>query len=440
MQNTKQTLALSIVKRLTDNGFEALFAGGYVRNMLLGLRNDDDIDIATNASPADITSLFNHTVGVGEHFGVMLVIMQNISFEVATFRSDSESLDGRHPREVIFSDARSDASRRDFTINGLFYDPLTKKVLDYVAGEKDLKAGIIRTIGEPALRFKEDFLRLLRAIRFAARFSFVIEPATREALKKNARHITQVSRERIFQEMNKMLIGPHPDKALLLLEDSGLLSVILPEVHALKGVEQPPDFHPEGDVFTHTVKTLAYLQNASQTTAWSALLHDIGKPETISHTDRIRFNNHSRVGARMAQAILQRLKSSRSLINRVHDCIDNHMNFINVQNMRLATLKKFLSRQTFEDELALHYADCLASHRNIDNYTFLINAKKTMDEKSLLPQPLLRGKDLIKLGFTPGPIFGRILDTVYDLQLDEKVTTTEEAYDWVQKHRDEMMK
>jgi len=435
----KKELALSIVKRLTDEGYQALFAGGYVRDMVLGLQHDQDIDIATDATPTTVASLFRHTVGVGEHFGVMLVIKKNIPFEVVTFRSDGESTDGRHPREVTFSDAKTDALRRDFTINGLFYDPLKKKVLDFVNGKKDLKAGIIRTIGDPNLRFREDYLRLLRAVRFAARFSFTIKTKTWKALKDTVQNIKQISRERIFQEMNKMLIGPNPERAVTLLDDSGLLAVILPEVHALKGIDQPKAFHPEGDVFTHTVKTLSFLQNPSPVLAWSALLHDIGKPATFSHTDRIRFNNHGRVSALMAKQVLKRLKSSRLLLNQVYDCIDNHMNFINVTKMRLSTLKKFLSRNTLADELELHRADCLASHGNIENYMFLISKKKELDETALKPEPLLSGKDLIALGLSPGPVFGIILDTVYDLQLDEKITTPEEARQWVQMHKKELL-
>jgi len=434
MKKIKEKIALSIANHLTNNGFQALYAGGYVRDMLLGIKNDEDIDIATNATPSSITSLFHHTVGVGEHFGVILVIEKNLPFEVATFRMDGASKDGRHPEKVTFSDAKTDALRRDFTINGLFYDPLKKEVLDYVNGIKDLDAGIVRTIGDPHLRFKEDYLRLLRAIRFAARFSFTIEGKTWEALKGTANNIIQVSQERIFQEMNKMLCGPHPDKAVAILEDSGLHAVILPEVHALKGVDQPQDFHPEGDVFTHTIKTLSFLQDHTPVAAWSALLHDIGKPATFTNTDRIRFNNHGRISALMAKKILKRMKSSRTLINRVYDCIDNHMNFINVPKMRLSTLKKFLSRSTLKEELELHRADCLASHGNIDNYTFLINKKKVIDETVLKPEPLLRGKDLIELGFTPGPVFGVILNKVYDLQLDEKINTPEDARCWVQKH------
>lgn len=435
MNDKKYELAISIVNRLTDNGYLALFAGGYVRDMLLGLEHDDDIDIATNATPSAITSLFNHVVGVGEHFGVMLVVKDNIPFEVATFRSDGATVDGRHPDGVCFSDAPTDAQRRDFTINGLFYDPIKKEVQDYVNGTADLKSGIIRTIGDPNLRFKEDYLRLLRAVRFAARFSFSIEPQTWSSLMDNVQHITAISQERIFQELTKMLTGNHPDHAVMLLERAGLLKHILPEVQALKGVEQPSDFHPEGDVFTHTIKAISMLNNPSQTLAWSALLHDIGKPATFSNTDRIRFNNHDRVSALMAKRALQRLKSSRLLVDAVYDCIENHMNFINVQKMRLATLKKFLSRPTFDDELELHRADCLASHGMIDNYNFLLEKKKSFVISELRPEPFLKGKDLIDLNFKPGPIFKFILNRVYELQLEETFSSTQQALDWLIRNR-----
>ena len=440
MKASTKEIATSIVRHLSEKGFQALFAGGYVRNMILGITYNDDIDIATNATPSDISSLFNKVVGVGEHFGVMLVIENNIPFEVATFRTDKGIANGRHPREVTFSDAETDAQRRDFTINGLFYDPIKKKVIDYVQGRKDLEKGIIRTIGSPQLRFEEDYLRLLRAVRFAARLSFTIEPDTWKALRKNAVNITRVSQERIFAELNKMLMGPNSDTALSLLEESGLLGIILPEVHALRGVEQPHAFHPEGDVLNHTIKTLSYLRQPSQTIAWSALLHDIGKPATQSHADRIRFNNHSRISAIMAKEILQRLKSSRSLINSVYECVDNHMNFINVTHMRLSTLKKFLSRPTLQDELELHRADCLASHGNIENLEFLKKRQKEIDKINLRPKPLIRGKDLIELGFEPGPLLGKILNKIYELQLDEKLQTFEEAQGWILKNHKKLQK
>jgi poly(A) polymerase len=435
----KYTIALSIVRRLCSSGHTAVFAGGFVRDMLLENASDSDIDIATSATPQQIAGLFSRVQGVGEHFGVMLVIEQGIAFEVATFRTDVGARDGRHPESVVFSTPHLDAQRRDFTINGLFYDPLADTVLDYVGGEKDLRKGIIRAIGDPDMRFKEDYLRLLRAIRFAARFDFAIASHTWDALCAHAEGIRTIASERIFQELNKMFCGPCAQKALQQLSSCGLCAIVLPEVEALKGVEQPANFHPEGDVFEHTVKALSFLHEPSPILAWSTVLHDIGKPATQSRKsgeDRIRFNNHHRVGARLAMQILKRLHSSRSLAEGVYECIDKHMDFMNVGKMRLSTLKRFLARPTFDDELELHRIDCLASHGNLDNYEFLQKKRCELAQKQVQPEPLLTGKDLISLGLTPGPHFGRILGAAYDLQLEEKLSTAEEARKWAEKNKE----
>jgi len=430
----KRAAALDIVERLMDKGHKALFAGGYVRDMLLGSGEKGDIDIVTDATPQEVVRLFANTVAVGARFGVIVVVHRRIPFEVATFRSDVGVGNGRHPSAVSFTDARHDAFRRDFTINGMFYDPHVEKVLDYVEGRKDLKAKVIRAIGEPEARFREDYLRLLRAVRFAARFGFSIERATWEALQSHAPHITEISAERIFAEYDRMLRQPHPDRALSLLSESGLLQSTIPEVADLIGVEQPPEFHPEGDVFTHTVKALSLMApDPTATLAWSVLLHDIGKKVTMRKADRIRFNNHHQAGARMAIAILKRLRASNSLIDTVASCIDNHMNFMNVSGMRLATLKKLLSRPTIEDELELHRVDCLASHGNLDNYYFVKDRLAAFVRERVKPAPVLRGHDLMGLGLQPGPLFGKILKEVYDLQLDEKVKTRDEALDYVKK-------
>jgi len=405
-QEIKFEAALGIVKRLIENGCQAVFAGGYVRDMLLGLHGTGDIDIATDATPQTVAALFSRVQPVGEHFGVMLVIERGVPFEVATFRSDVGTIDGRHPREVVFSTAREDAQRRDFTINGLFFDPTKNTVLDYVDGEKDLRKALVRAIGDPEARFKEDYLRLVRAVRFAARFGFEIEAATWEAMKEHAGGIRHIAQERIFQELNKMLTGPHPDRALELLSASSLLALVLPEVETLKGVEQPAEFHPEGDVFTHTVKALSLLEHPSAIAAWSTLLHDIGKPSTMTRRDRVRFNNHHRVGARLARRALERLRASRALIDGVYECIDKHMDFMNV-----------------------------ASHGNLDNYDFLRSRRGELADEQVRPAPLLTGKDLISMGFIPGPVFGRILDELYDLQLEEKLHTAEEAREWVEANR-----
>lgn len=440
MDTRKLEVAIAIVKRLVKKGFESYFAGGYARDQLLGFTNSDDIDIVTSASPKQISEIFDRVIGVGEQFGVMLVVENGYTYELATFRTDIGTSDGRHPQQIIFSDAKTDAQRRDFTINGIFYDPLEDKYFDFVDGTKDLKNGIIRTIGNPDHRFTEDYLRLLRAIRFAARFSFSIEPGTWKSIQQKAAHITKVSPERVFQELNKMLLGPNPEKAFRFLEKSDLLMMVLPEVQSLRGVEQPPEYHPEGDVLTHTLKTLSYLQSPSMVTAWSALLHDIGKPATQTYTDRIRFNNHHYVSAIMARKILNRLRTPRQFITKVCQCIENHMNFMNVTQMRLSTLKKFLARSTIESELELHRADCLASHGNIENYHYLQEKKAQIAKENLQPQPLISGKDLINLGFTPGPIFGRILQTIYDLQLNEKITTSDEAFTWIKENQNELKK
>jgi poly(A) polymerase len=430
----REQLAAEIVQRLREHGHQALFAGGYVRDRLLGLEHAGDIDIATSAAPDAVARMFPRVVNVGESFGVMLVIMRGISFEVATFRSDIGIADGRHPESVVFSDARADAQRRDFTINGMFFDPLTGQVLDYVDGREDLDAGVVRAIGKPSLRFQEDYLRLLRAVRFAARFQFAIESTTWRGLREQAHNIHRVSAERIFQELDKMIRGPHPDTAIELLRHGGLLALILPELAACIDVPQPPEFHPEGDVYTHTILALSFLSSPSQTTAWSVLLHDIGKKPTMAVTDRIRFNNHHRVGAAMAMQVLRRLRSSRALAEAVHGCIDNHMNFMNVQKMRLSTLKRFLARPTIEDELELHRVDCLASHGDISNYVFLRQKQTELAREIIRPEPLVTGKDLIALGLAPGPLFGRIIDAVYELQLDEQLADKQQAIGWVRDH------
>jgi putative nucleotidyltransferase with HDIG domain len=424
----KYTAAIKICTKLLQNGYEALFAGGIVRDMLMEKNTSDDIDIATNAKPSAITELFPHTIPVGAQFGVIIVVEDGLPFEVATFRCDFGTTDGRHPSEIAYTDAKNDAMRRDFTINGLFFNPFSHEVIDYVNGRNDISAGIIRAIGEPEQRFQEDYLRMLRAVRFAARFNFQIDEATWQALCKHAEKIREISVERIFSELNKMLCSSHQRRALNLLDQSGLLPIILPEVAALKGVEQPKQFHPEGDVFAHVKKAMGLLgDNPLSVLAWSTLLHDIGKPVTKSETDRIRFNSHDQVGMKMAQQLLKRFHTSNIFIDEVTTCIANHMNFMQVQKMRLGTLKKFLSRSTIDIELELHRIDCMASHGNCENYHFLKEQLKNIKTAMLKPEPYIHGRDLIALGFKPGPKIGEILSLIYDLQLEEEITTKEEA-------------
>lgn len=427
--------AISIVEKLEKEGFVALFAGGIVRDMIMERPDSSDIDIATNARPETVLRLFPRTVAVGAQFGVIMVMVDDLSFEVATFRSDGVTYDGRHPGKVVYTDSRNDALRRDFTINGMFYDPMQGSIIDYVGGREDISRGIIRAIGDPDTRFREDFLRMLRAIRFAARFGFTIEQNTWDAITDNAEKIVTISAERIFSEVDKMLCSGHPENALDLLDRSGLLKIILPEVAALKGVEQPPQFHPEGDVFDHTRLALKLMPpKPSSVLVWSTLLHDIGKPATmVQAKDRIRFNNHDQLGVRIATGLLKRFRTSNAFLEDVCACIANHMNFMHVRNMKLGTLKKFLSRSTIETELELHRIDCMASHGDCENLDFLRQSREKIREEALKPDPLLRGRDLLKMGLKPGPRFGEILSAVYDAQLDEEISTYEEAIKLVQR-------
>jgi poly(A) polymerase len=430
MPNTQEQYnsAVRVVKTLRDGGFEAFFAGGWVRDRAMGDRAASDIDIATSAAPPDIRRVFGRTVGVGEQFGVMIVLEGGTPFEVATFRTDIGGTDGRHPDSIARADAQNDALRRDFTINGMFFDPASGEVIDYVGGRADIDRRVIRAIGDPSRRFGEDYLRMLRAVRFAARFGFDIEEATLAAIWGNAHRVKNISAERVYAELCKMLTGPNPHKAIELLRDAGLLKHILPEIEGLRGVEQPAQFHPEGDVFTHTVKTLSLLPaSPSAALAWAALLHDIGKPATMTVADRIRFNNHNCVGAKMAVDIMKRLRAPNSLADAAVTMVENHMNFMNVGRMRLSTLKKFLSRETIRDELELHRADCLASHGDLSNYNFVKGKLAGFRAEQIKPKPFVTGKDMLALGHKPGPLFGRVLGAVYDLQLEEKVASREEA-------------
>lgn len=426
--------AFEIAQELAARGYKALYAGGYVRDMVRGAPGKGDVDIATDARPNDIAKMFSQVKAVGAHFGVMLVMRYGIAFEVATFRSDIGCSDGRHPDQVEFTNAREDARRRDFTINGLFYDPMTEQVIDYVHGMDDLQAEIVRAIGNPARRFQEDYLRLLRAVRFAASLGFTIEPATWKAMCQSARGIERIAAERVFIELDKMIRAAGADRALLLLQQSGILQYVLPELAETVDIPQPKQFHPEGTVFMHTVKAISYLDQPSQVCAWATLLHDIGKVDTLTYADRIRFNNHARVGARKARYVLRRLRAPRYLIDAVYTCIDNHMHFIDVQRMKLSNLKKFLARSTIDDELELHRVDCLSSHGNCDNLDYLQQKREEIGREAVKPAPFIKGRDLLALGFSPGPTLGRILDEVYELQLEERVTTRDEALAWVRQH------
>lgn len=426
--------ATDIARRLQQAGHTAYFAGGCVRDELLGL-DPHDYDIATSAKPAEVQKLFPHTQAVGAHFGVILVMEHGRAFEVATFRSDHEYIDGRRPEMVTFSTPEEDAARRDFTINGMFHDPVADKFIDFVGGREDLASQTLRAIGDPVDRFREDKLRLLRAVRFAARFGYQIDPATWDALRVHAADIHAVSAERIREELVKILAHPTRVRGFDLLDQSGLLKEILPEIEKLKGCEQPAQFHPEGDVFVHTRAMLELLApDAPVGVVLSVLFHDIGKPPTFRYhkdEDRIRFSGHDRVGAEMTERVMERLRFSRADAERAVEAVRQHMVFKDVQNMRTAKLKRFMAREGFDEELELHRVDCQSSHGALDNYDFLKAKAEEFANEPLIPPPLVTGHDLMALGWRPGPHFGPMLEAVQTAQLEGTLTTKEEALAWV---------
>ena len=435
---SNKAAAIDIIGKLQEKGHIAYLAGGCVRDMLRG-ETPKDYDIATSALPEEITSIFTKTREVGVHFGVVIVIVKNQAFDVATFRNDGSYKDGRHPEEVTFSTPQDDTARRDFTVNGIFFDPISEKYIDFVEGKSDIDKKVIRAIGEPNLRFQEDHLRLLRAIRFAARFDYEIEAETWNSIKSNASGISKISKERIRDELTKILLNENRVLGFDLLVESGLMEHIIPQILQLKGCEQPPQFHPEGDVFVHTRLMLSLLKDApSIELVLSVLLHDIGKPATYSfdeEADRIRFNGHDKLGAEMSEQILRDLKFSNSIIEDVVQMVANHMTFKDVQKMRQSKLKRFMSRSTFNDEIELHRVDCLGSWGGLDNYDFLNKKMVEFANEPIIPQPLLTGKDLIELGWSPGPDLGQILNSVQDMQLEGKLNSKDEALDWVKSNR-----
>lgn len=428
--NIMKKKALKIIEKLKEKSYKAVFAGGCVRDELLELK-PHDYDIATNATPDQVESLFEKTIPVGKSFGVIIVVVEKEEFEVATFRFDGIYVNGRRPESVSFSSMREDAERRDLTINGMFLDPVKDKVIDFVGGQEDLDKGIVRLIGDPEKRIEEDKLRMLRVIRFATRFDFEIEEATFNVVRKHAHEITQVSSERIFDELKKML-RKNSRRVIDLLFDTDLISHILPEVKAMDGVQQPPQFH-SGDVLEHTLQTLEFLpENASDELLFGALLHDVGKPPTFRvATDRIRFNQHDTVGFEVAKKILKRFKVSNEFSDRVSALVFNHMRFMSVKKMRVAKLKRFLRMENFEEHMALHKADCLASHGGLDNFDFLMEKKEFFPPEEVKPKRLITGHDLIELGFKPGPFFKIVLEAVEDKQLEDEISTKDEAIEFV---------
>jgi poly(A) polymerase len=429
-----EPIAASIVRRLRDAGHVAYYAGGCVRDMLRGVPAKD-YDIAPSARPEEVQKLFPKTVAVGAHFGVICVLEGGAQFEVATFRSDGAYIDGRHPQAVTFSSPREDAERRDFTVNGMFYDPIAAEVIDFVGGRADLERRVLRAIGDAASRFREDRLRMLRAVRFATVLGFEVDPATWDALREHAAEIHDVSAERIREELVRIFLSPNRVRGLDLLDQSGLLGQIIPAMLALKGCEQPPQFHPEGDVWVHTRRMLELLPaEVTVPLVFAVLLHDIGKPPTYSYDPaegRIRFNAHDKVGAGMARAIMERLRFSREEIDATVEAVDQHMVFKDVQKMRVAKLKRFMARPRFEEEMELHRVDCQSSHAMLDNYTFLRAKQEEFANEPLIPPPLVNGGDLIAMGWKPGPKFKEVLEAVQTRQLEGTLTTREEALEWV---------
>lgn len=427
--------ALDVVRTLRGSGHEAYLAGGCVRDMFREIE-PEDYDVASSARPEEVVRLFPKVVEVGARFGVVQVMDQGIPIQVATFRTDGPYEDGRHPSEVSFASLREDVLRRDFTINGMMYDPLQERVVDLVGGQQDLRDGWIRAIGDPRERFQEDHLRMLRAIRFACQLGFRLEAATREAIAQAASQIRRTSGERIREELKKILLSARRREGVRLMHETGLLRQILPEVSACVGVEQPPEFHPEGDVFTHTLLALEKLEKPSWELCLGLLLHDIGKPPTFQKPeldatgkpkDRIRFPEHDRVGAQMAEAICDRLRLSREEKERVVFVVDRHMVFKDVRQMRESTRKRLLAHPYFPILAELHRADCLASHGKLGEYEFCQAELAELGQAELRPKPLVRGGDLIEMGLSPGPIFSKLLRAVEDAQLEGTVHTKEEA-------------
>jgi poly(A) polymerase len=425
--------ATQIVRRLQNAGFSAYWVGGCVRDFLLG-RDPGDYDIVTSALPDQIEKLFQRTIPVGRKFGVIIVLEDGHQFQVATFRAEADYQDGRHPAYVVFGDAVADARRRDFTVNGLFYDPVERKLHDWVGGEADLRAKIIRTIGSPAERFGEDHLRLLRAVRLAAQLDFTIEPETFAAIKAAAPKIDAISAERIRDELIKLFSPPHASRGLDLLRQSGLLEQVLPEIAATITCDQSADFHPEGTVFNHLLLMLRNLPaDVDPSLPWSVLFHDVAKPLTASRdpqTGSIHFYEHERIGGDMAQQILERLRFPRKQIDDIVIAVRCHMQFKDALQMRKSTLRRMLMRPTFPLELQLHRLDCVGSHGRLDVYDYLVEQAKELEKQPEIHPPLVTGDDLLAMGMKPGPAMGQLLAEIREKQLSDEFKTPDEAREW----------
>jgi putative nucleotidyltransferase with HDIG domain len=432
-----KSTAIQVVNTLQTAGFIAYWAGGCVRDLLLD-RTPVDYDVATDASPDQVAALFEVSHHIGQSFLVTHVVENGFPFEIAAFRREAGYLDGRHPSEVEPSDPEEDASRRDFTINGIFYDPMTETVIDFIDGQKDLKRGVVRAIGDPLERFREDHLRMLRAVRFASVMGFEIESKTFAAIQQKAHEITKISSERTRDELTRMLLeSQKPGEAIKLLHDTGLLAEIIPEAIPMIGCEQPPKYHPEGDVFKHTCLMLDLLPERTLALVWSVLLHDIGKPPTQEMgvdqdgSPRWRFNGHAQVGAKMSEEILDRLKFSNDDKKAIIFCVDHHMDFMNVKKMRVNNLRKMVGRPTFETELALHYVDCKGSSGFMDHHEFMTEFVRELANTPALPEPLVSGRDIMGLGITEGPEIGRWKNLAFDQQLCEPAWEQEQVLAWL---------
>lgn len=422
--------AQEVAAKLVAAGHRALLAGGCVRDRLLG-GEPEDYDIATSATPTQVTAVFPHANLVGAHFGVVIVKHAGQPIEVATFRTDGCYQDGRRPERVEFSTPEEDAKRRDFTINGLFEDPVTGEVIDHVGGLQDLKARCLRAIGDAESRFREDALRLMRAVRFATRLGFEIESATMDAMRCCAGMLGKISIERIRDEFSRILTGPDRRRGVELLVDTGLMHHIVPEVYDLIGCEQPPEFHPEGDVYVHTMIMLELLdRDAPPDLCLAVLLHDIAKPATRTvdaATGRPRFNGHDKLGAEMTTGILRRLRFPNEVIDRATFMVGRHMTFMHVQQMRTAKVRRFMGAPTFEKEMELHRVDCASSNGFTDNYDFLRSKEGEFASEPVMPPPLVTGRDLIERGEKPGPRFREILEEIQTEQLEGRIRTRDEA-------------
>ena len=430
----KRAIATTVVKKLRSRGFDAYFAGGCVRDDLLGI-TPSDFDVASSATPEEVISLFTKTVPVGAAFGVVLVIEEGVQVEVATFRTEGGYQDGRRPTHVQFATVEEDAARRDFTVNGLYSSPGSSEVLDFVGGRRDLKRRIIRTIGNADDRFSEDRLRMLRAIRFAVQLDFEIDPDTFEAIKRHADKILQVSWERIRDEWTKIITSSTPAKGLRLLDECGLLRLLFPEIEAMKGVEQPAQYHPEGDVFVHTMMLMDQLSSPCFELAMGALFHDVAKPNTFERAaDRIRFHGHDSIGAEMTEAICRRLVVPNEPMKLIRELVKQHLRFKDAFDMKKSTLKRFFSLPRFDLHLELHRIDCLASHGKLDAYHFCREKIREFESEPPPPLKLVTGEDLKQMGYAPGPRYASILTEVEDQVLEGSIADREQALAYIRKH------